>query len=62
MSNWMKFSLIVGALAFGLIAIFALGRGIEFFEYWYLVAFGFGVLALLLIWEALATYFGKGNG
>ncbi|MEL6567533.1 MAG: hypothetical protein AAFQ22_03880 [Pseudomonadota bacterium] len=57
LSLWLRISLVIAALAAGLIAVIALGPGIEFFEYWYLVAFASGILGLLLLWEFAAGFF-----
>lgn len=51
---WVRISLIVAGLAGALIAVLALGPGIEFHEYWWLVAIGFGILGILLVWEMIA--------
>ena len=52
---WVRVSLIMAGLAGALIAVLALGPGIEFHEYWWLVAVGFGVLGVLLLWEMIAA-------
>lgn len=52
---WVRISLIMAGLAGALIAVMALGPGIEFREYWWLVAVGFGVLGVLLAWEMIAA-------
>ncbi|MEM9739155.1 MAG: hypothetical protein AAF829_04740 [Pseudomonadota bacterium] len=54
---WTRTALIFAGLAVGLIGLIALGPGIEFFEYWYLVLIGFGILGLLLVWETIAAFF-----
>jgi len=57
LNNWIRVSLVFAALAGGLIVLVGLGQGIEFAEYWILVMAGYGVLVLLLLWEALAYRF-----
>ncbi|MEM1150168.1 MAG: hypothetical protein AAGI03_06375 [Pseudomonadota bacterium] len=52
---WVRGALVMAGIAAALIAILALGPGIEFHEYWLLVAAGFGILGLLLLWEMIAA-------